>query len=46
MFVVPSLLCRFSCSIFQAPDEEFEEHLNHLIGDEFTGNRNEVINLM
>lgn len=44
--MVLSLLCRFSFSIFQAPDEEFEEHLNHLMGDEFTGDRNEVINLM
>ncbi|RWR72256.1 FAD synthase-like protein [Cinnamomum micranthum f. kanehirae] len=25
-----------------APDEEFEEHLNHLLGDEFTGDRNEM----
>lgn len=30
-------------SCIQAPDEEFEEYLRHLIGDHCTGDRNEVI---
>lgn len=27
----------------QAPDEEFEEYLRHLIGEKCTGDRNEVL---
>ena len=29
--------------LMQAPDEEFEEYLRHIIGDQCTGDRNEVI---
>lgn len=34
----------FWCQIFllQAPDEEFEEHLRHLIGEKCSGDKNEV----
>ena len=32
-------------SLTQAPDEEFEEYLRHLIGDHCTGDRNEVIDV-
>lgn len=30
----------------QAPDEEFEEYLRHLIGEHCTGDRNEVISIL
>lgn len=36
----------FFFSLSQAPDEEFEEHLRHLIGDQCTGDRNEVTKLL
>lgn len=50
--VIASILfCRYvmlivfllSNRLIQAPDEDFEEYLRHLIGEKCTGDRNEVI---
>lgn len=43
LFDIP-LSLMFWCQIllFQAPDEEFEEHLRHLIGEKCSGDKNEV----
>lgn len=37
-----SYLAAHGNCLIQAPDEEFEEYLRHLIGEKCTGDRNEV----